>query len=97
MAISGEGEEAEMPETGTLEALTRVAAVPPRAAKTIPEIVQQQIKSAVHKELIKRMDLGRLGEFQETRGGPGSEPALQAGLTQPHDSGCGRIQRRNKV
>jgi pilus assembly protein CpaF len=30
--------------------------------------VQQHIKTAVHKELIKRIDLDKLGEMQETRG-----------------------------
>jgi pilus assembly protein CpaF len=43
-----------------------------RAAATprgIAENVQQQVKSAVHKELIKRLDLEKLGEIQETRAG----------------------------
>lgn len=39
------------------------------AARTVPELVQQQIKSAVHKELIKRIDLDKLGEFNQTRAG----------------------------
>jgi pilus assembly protein CpaF len=38
-----------------------------RAARGVPESVQQQIKSAVHKELIKRLDLEKLSEIQETR------------------------------
>jgi pilus assembly protein CpaF len=35
--------------------------------RAIPESVQQQIKTVVHKELIKRVDLDKLGEMQETR------------------------------
>jgi pilus assembly protein CpaF len=35
----------------------------------VPEAIQQQIKSAVHKELIKRLDLDRLAEFESTRAG----------------------------
>jgi pilus assembly protein CpaF len=35
----------------------------------VPEALQQQIKSAVHKELIKRLDLDKLGDFSETRAG----------------------------
>jgi pilus assembly protein CpaF len=39
-----------------------------RTSKTVGESVQQQIKTAVHKELIKRIDLDKLGEIQETPG-----------------------------
>jgi pilus assembly protein CpaF len=35
----------------------------------VPEALQQQIKSAVHKELIKRLDLDRLADFSTTRAG----------------------------
>jgi pilus assembly protein CpaF len=35
----------------------------------VAEVVQTQIKSAVHKELIKRMDLDKLGDFAQTRSG----------------------------
>jgi pilus assembly protein CpaF len=38
-------------------------------ARGVAEHVQQQIKTAVHKELLKRMDLERLSEINETRGG----------------------------
>ena len=41
----------------------------PRASRGVPEVLQQQIKSAVHKELLKRLDLDRLGEFNDTRAG----------------------------
>jgi pilus assembly protein CpaF len=40
-----------------------------RTARGVAENVQQQIKSAVHKELIKRMDLQRLSEINQTRAG----------------------------
>ena len=40
-----------------------------RTARGVAEHVQQQIKSAVHKELIKRMDLERLSEINQTRVG----------------------------
>lgn len=40
-----------------------------RTTRGIPEIVQQQVKSAVHKELINRLDLDRLSEFNQTRAG----------------------------
>lgn len=40
-----------------------------RSARGVPEAVQQQIKSAVHKELISRIDLDRLSEFNQTRTG----------------------------
>ena len=39
-----------------------------RPARGIPEHVQQQLKSNVHKELIKRLDLERLGNINEDRG-----------------------------
>jgi pilus assembly protein CpaF len=40
---------------------------PGSATRVVPEGAQQQIKTAVHKELIKRIDLDKLGEMQETR------------------------------
>ena len=40
-----------------------------RPARGVALSVQQQIKSAVHKELIKRIDLEKLSEIQETRAG----------------------------
>ncbi len=42
---------------------------PPRSARGVPEGLQQQIKSAVHKELIKRLDLDRLAEITATKSG----------------------------
>jgi pilus assembly protein CpaF len=44
-----------------------------RTMRTVGESVQQQIKTAVHKELIKRIDLDKLGEIQET---PGAQQQL---------------------
>ena len=40
-----------------------------RTARGVAENVQQAIKTAVHKELIKRMDLERLSEINATRAG----------------------------
>ena len=40
-----------------------------RTARGVADHVQQQIKTAVHKELIKRMDLERLAEINSTRSG----------------------------
>jgi pilus assembly protein CpaF len=40
-----------------------------RTSRGVPEAVQQQMKSAVHRELIKRLDLDRLADFNQTRGG----------------------------
>ncbi len=42
---------------------------PPRPSRGVPEVIQQQIKSAVHRELIKRLDLDRLADFNQTRSG----------------------------
>ncbi len=42
---------------------------PVQSAYEVPDIIQQQVKSEVHKELIKRLDLNRLDEFRKTRGG----------------------------
>jgi pilus assembly protein CpaF len=39
------------------------------ASRGVPEAAQQKIKSAVHKELIDRLDLERLSELNETRSG----------------------------
>jgi pilus assembly protein CpaF len=44
-----------------------------RSLRTVGDSVQQQIKTAVHKELIKRIDLDKLGEIQET---PGAQQQL---------------------
>jgi pilus assembly protein CpaF len=40
---------------------------PGRVVRAVADTVQQQIKTAVHKELIKRVDLDKLSEMQETR------------------------------
>lgn len=42
---------------------------PVRTTRGVAEVVQQQIKSAVHKELIKRLDLDKLADFNQTRHG----------------------------
>ena len=59
-----------MVETMGAEALTtRIQPTAARTARGVPEGLQQQIKSSVHKELLKRLDLDRLGEFNDTRAG----------------------------
>ena len=40
-----------------------------RGARGVPESIQQQLKSAVHSELIQRLDLEKLDEIQQTRAG----------------------------
>ena len=40
-----------------------------RSARGVPENVRQQLKSAVHTELIQRLDLEKLDEIQQTRAG----------------------------
>ncbi len=40
-----------------------------RSARGVPEHVQQQIKTAVHKELISRLDLERLSDVNQSRAG----------------------------
>ena len=42
-------------------------------AKPVGDGVQQRIKTSVHKELIQRVDLDKLGELQET---PGAQAQL---------------------
>jgi pilus assembly protein CpaF len=42
------------------------AVIEPRG---VPEFIQQQIKGAVHKELIQRVDLDKLSDLNESRGG----------------------------
>jgi pilus assembly protein CpaF len=49
------------------------------SARTIGDNVQQHIKTAVHKELIKRIDLDKLGDMQET---PGAQQQLFAVIQQ---------------
>jgi pilus assembly protein CpaF len=53
--------------------VTQAAGVQPmsgvRQHRGVAEVVQQQIKTAVHKELIKRLDLDKLSDIQETTTG----------------------------
>jgi pilus assembly protein CpaF len=49
------------------------------SARAIGDGVQQHIKTAVHKELIKRIDLDKLGDMQET---PGAQQQLFAVIQQ---------------
>jgi pilus assembly protein CpaF len=47
----------------------RPVALAARTNRGIADIVQQQLKSAVHKELINRIDLEKLSEIESTRAG----------------------------
>ena len=47
----------------------RIQPLPLRGSRGVAEAVQQQIKSAVHKELIKRLDLEKLSDIQQSRSG----------------------------
>jgi pilus assembly protein CpaF len=58
-----------MSETPVIDLATRIPPPPQRTPRGIPEGIQQQLKSAVHKELIKRLDLEKLGDFADTRAG----------------------------
>jgi len=51
-----------------------------RGARGVPESVQQQLKSAVHSELIQRLDLEKLDEIQQTRNGQQQIFALIQGI-----------------
>jgi pilus assembly protein CpaF len=50
-----------------------------RNARVVGDNVQQRIKTSVHKELIQRVDLDKLGELQET---PGAQQQLFAVIQQ---------------
>ena len=52
---------------------------PGRGTRSTGDTVQQHIKTAVHKELIKRIDLDKLGEMQET---PGAQQQLFVAIQQ---------------
>jgi pilus assembly protein CpaF len=58
---------------------TRSTERPGASVRTIGDGVQQHIKTAVHKELIKRIDLDKLGDMQET---PGAQQQLFAVIQQ---------------
>ncbi len=57
----------------------RVAERLGRPTKSVGDGVQQRIKTSVHKELIQRVDLDKLGELQET---PGAQQQLFAVIQQ---------------
>ncbi|HEY0263071.1 MAG TPA: CpaF family protein [Granulicella sp.] len=54
---------------GPKPVLPKITQPPAWGSTGVPEALQQQIKSAVHKELLKRLDLDRLSEFKQTRAG----------------------------
>jgi len=69
-----------MPELNAISSNgSRSSERPAVAVRTIGDNVQQHIKTAVHKELIKRIDLDKLGDMQET---PGAQQQLFAVIQQ---------------
>jgi len=52
----------------SLSNANKTADRPGRTQKSVADAVQQHIKTAVHKELIKRVDLDKLGDVKETAG-----------------------------
>ena len=64
-----------------------------RTARGVADHVQQQIKTAVHKELIKRMDLERLAEINSTRSGQQQLFGLIQQLTMEQGVPLGGIER----
>ncbi len=56
-----------MIETGVNGSTARVIPLNARSGKQIPDKQQQEIKSAVHQELIRRLDLDKLESMRETR------------------------------
>ncbi|SEC13994.1 pilus assembly protein CpaF [Terriglobus roseus] len=48
---------------------SRPSTAPSRISRGVPDSVQQHLKSVVHRELVQRLDLDRLGEMNETRAG----------------------------
>jgi pilus assembly protein CpaF len=55
------------PETAQGPGLQALSGI--RPSRGVAEVVQQQIKSAVHKELIKRLDLDKLSDLQDSAAG----------------------------
>lgn len=66
---------------------------PSRVSRGVPESVQQHIKTAVHKELIKRLDLDRLSEFNQTRAGQQELFSLIQRLLSEHGIPLSSIER----
>jgi pilus assembly protein CpaF len=56
-----------MAEINMASSTTRLNERPGRPSRAIADSVQQHIKTAVHKELIKRVDLDKLGDMQEAQ------------------------------
>ncbi|AFL90098.1 Flp pilus assembly protein, ATPase CpaF [Terriglobus roseus DSM 18391] len=48
---------------------SRPVNAPLRTGRSVPDSVQQHLKSVVHRELVQRLDLDRLSEMNETRAG----------------------------
>lgn len=52
----------------SINANPRIVPPPPRGVRPVGDKVQQDVKSAVHRELINRVDLEKLGVMQDSRG-----------------------------
>lgn len=55
--------------TATLHRGTSASASAPRISRGMSEVLQQQIKTRVHKSLIQRLDLEKLSDVKDTRNG----------------------------
>ena len=64
-----------------------------RATKPVAEKVQQEIKSAVHRELIKRLDLEKLGMVQESKAASQELFGVIQQLIAEHDTPLSSLER----
>src|ERR1700756_5777608 len=64
-----------------------------RATKPVAEKVQQEIKSAVDRELIKRLDLEKLGMVQESKGASQELFGVIQQLIAEHDTPLSSLER----
>src|ERR1700719_3534646 len=64
-----------------------------RIAKPVGDKIQQEIKSAVHRELIKRLDLEKLGLIQETKAASQELFAVIQQLISEHDTPLSSVER----
>jgi pilus assembly protein CpaF len=64
-----------------------------RISKPVGEKIQQEIKSAVHRELIKRLDLEKLGLIQETKAASQELFAVIQQLISEHDTPLSSLER----
>lgn len=64
-----------------------------RTPKPVPDSLQQEIKSAVHRELIKRLDLEKLGLAQESKAASQELFAVIQQLISEHDTPLSSVER----